>query len=73
MLAIHSVESLTDLVEVSSKFPNHRQWREFIAAVHESVSHPCAATYPMVVNALRSGRHWFNDGAARASNWLAAD
>ncbi len=51
-------------------FSNHRQWRDFIAAVHESVTYPCTVTYPMVLSALRSGRAWFNDGAARASSWL---
>jgi hypothetical protein len=51
-------------------FSNHRQWRDFIAAVHESVTYPCTVTYPMVLGALRSGRAWFNDGAARASSWL---
>jgi hypothetical protein len=73
MLAIHSAESLVHLDEVKLKFPNHRQWREFIATIHESVTQPCAATYPMVLNALRSSRAWFNDGAARASNWLGAN
>jgi hypothetical protein len=24
-----------------------------------------------VIGALRSGRDWFNDGAARASSWLS--
>jgi len=51
-------------------FSNHRQWRDFIAAVHESVTYPCTVTYPMVLGALRSSRAWFNDGAARASSWL---
>jgi hypothetical protein len=56
--------------DMSSTFSNHRQWREFIATVHESVTYPCSVTYPMVLSALRSGRAWFNDGAARASSWL---
>lgn len=56
---------------MTRKFSNHRQWREFVAAVHESVSFPCVATYPMVLSALRSGRVWFNVGAARASTWLS--
>jgi len=55
----------------SVAFSNHRQWREFIAAVHDSVTYPCSVTYPMVLGALRSGRAWFNDGAARASSWLS--
>jgi hypothetical protein len=54
-----------------SEFSNHRKWREFVSAVHESVTYPCAATYPKVIGALRSGRDWFNDGAARASSWLS--
>jgi len=73
MLAIHSAEALAHLDEVKRKFTNHRQWREFVAAIHESVTQPCAATYPMVLNALRSGRAWFNDGAARASSWLGGN
>jgi hypothetical protein len=54
-----------------SEFSNHRKWREFVTAVHESVAYPCAVTYPKVIGALRSGRDWFNDGAARASSWLS--
>jgi hypothetical protein len=54
-----------------SEFSNHRKWREFVTAVHESVTSPCAATYPKVISALRSGRDLFNDGAARASSWLS--
>jgi hypothetical protein len=34
------------------------------------VTYPCSVTYPMVLGAVRSGRAWFNDGAARASSWL---
>ena len=48
------------------RFSNHRQWREFVAAVHDSVTYPRTVTYPKVINALRSGRDWFNEGAARA-------
>jgi hypothetical protein len=54
------------------KFSNNRQWREFVSAVHESVTYPCAATYPKVISALRSGRDWFSDEAARASRQLTA-
>jgi hypothetical protein len=56
-----------------SEFSNHRKWREFVTAVHESVTYPCAVTYPKVIGALRSGRDWFNDGAARASSWLRVE
>jgi hypothetical protein len=62
--------------DVRRKFSNHRQWRDFVAAIHESVAYPnsvpaCPVTYPMVLNALRAGRAWFNDGAVRASSWLS--
>jgi hypothetical protein len=59
---------------VRREFSNHRQWREFIAAVHESVAYPCSVTYPMVLRALQSGRAWFSDGAVRAvraTSWLS--
>lgn len=54
------------------KFSNHRQWREFIAAIHGSVTYPRTVTYPMVLNALRSSRAWFNDSAWYASRRLGA-
>jgi hypothetical protein len=61
---------------VRREFSNHRQWREFIAAVHESVAYPCSVTYPMVLGALRSSGAWFSDGASRASlrakSWLSS-
>lgn len=52
------------------KFSNDRQWRDFAAALHKSVSYPCSVTYPKIIAALRSGRDWFSDGAVRASNRL---
>jgi len=60
---------MTNSHDVKRKFSNHRQWRDFIAAVHDSVTYPCSVTYPMVLGAVRSGRAWFSDGAARASSW----
>ena len=53
--------------DMSGKFSNHRQWQDFIAAIHE-LTHPCTVTYPMVLGALRSGRAWFNERAARGRN-----
>jgi hypothetical protein len=41
---------------VKRTFSNHRQWRDFIASVHESVDHPSAVTYPSVIGAMRMGR-----------------
>jgi hypothetical protein len=62
---------MANVDDVRRKFSNHRQWREFISAVHASVSYPCSVTYPAVLSALRSGRARFYDGAARATNWLS--
>jgi hypothetical protein len=61
---------MNDFEAIKSKFSNHRQWRDFVTVVHDSVTG--AVTYPKVIGALRSGRAWFNDGAARASSWLNA-
>jgi hypothetical protein len=56
---------MTNFDDMTRKFSNHRQWHDFIAAIHQSVTHPGLVTYPMVLNALRSGRAWFNDRAVR--------
>jgi hypothetical protein len=55
---------MNEFQDFKRKFSNNRQWREFVTAVHESVTHPCAVTYPKVISALRSGRDWFNRGSA---------
>jgi hypothetical protein len=64
-------DDMTNFDDMRRKFSNHRQWRDFVSAVHESVTYPCSVTYPMVLDALRTGRAWFSDGAVRASNWLS--
>jgi hypothetical protein len=61
---------MSDVDDIKSNFSNHRQWRDFVTVVHDSVT--CAVTYPKVIGALRSGRAWFSDGAVRASSWLDA-
>jgi hypothetical protein len=60
---------MKEFQDFKRKFSNNRQWREFVSAV-QSVTYPCAVTYPKVISALRSGRDWFSDGAARASSRL---
>ena len=61
---------MSELQDFKRKFSNNRQWREFVSAVHESVTYPCAITYPKVISALRSGRDWFSGGATLASGRL---
>ena len=50
--------------EPQSAFLNRRDWVSYLAALQ------AAATYPKVIEAVRSGRAWFTEGAAQASNWL---
>lgn len=50
------------LEDIKRKFSNQRQWREFIAAVQ------CSVQYPAAVSAVRSGKKWFSDGLAQASD-----
>jgi len=45
-------------------FVNRRDWGSYLAALQS------AATYPKVMEAVRSGQAWFTDGAAHASTWL---
>jgi hypothetical protein len=56
---------MTHFDDTTRKFCNHRRWRDFVGAVHQSVTRPCTVTYPMVLGALRSSRAWFDDTAAR--------
>jgi len=58
---------MTQFDDMTRKFRNHRRWREFVGAVHQSVTRPCSVTYPMVLSALRSSRAWFNDTTVRGS------
>jgi hypothetical protein len=62
---------MSDFQDFKRKFSNNRQWREFVSAV-QSVTYPCTVTYPKVISALRSGRDWFSEGAARTSSTLSA-
>ncbi|GAC1304667.1 MAG: hypothetical protein NVSMB10_07950 [Steroidobacteraceae bacterium] len=46
-------------------FLNRRDWNSYLIALQS------AAHYPKVLGAVKSGRDWFTQGAADASNWLA--
>jgi hypothetical protein len=48
-----------------SNFLNRREWGSYLTALQT------AATYPNLKDAVKSGRDWFTEGAAQASNWLA--
>jgi hypothetical protein len=46
-------------------FLNRRDWGSYLSALQS------AAAYPKVLEAVKSGREWFTEGATQASNWLA--
>jgi hypothetical protein len=60
MLSKVKVVSL-DAFDGVRRFVNRRRWGEVVSAVQ------CSVSYPAVLNALRSGAQWFNDGLQRAS------
>ncbi len=45
-------------------FSNRRDWVSYLAALQS------AATYPKVLEAVKTSRDWFTHGASQASNWL---
>jgi hypothetical protein len=51
--------------EPKRTFLNRRDWGSYLSALQS------AATYPKVMEAVKSGRAWFTEGATQASNWLA--
>jgi hypothetical protein len=46
-------------------FLNRRDWGSYLSALQS------AATYPKVLEAVKSSRDWFAQGATQASSWLA--
>jgi hypothetical protein len=46
-------------------FLNRRNWGSFASGL------PVVATYPKVMEAVRSGHAWFTESVSQASNWLA--
>jgi len=56
---------MQDNNDPKSTFLNRRDWGSYVSAFQS------AATYPKVLEAVKSGRAWFTQGATQASNWLA--
>jgi hypothetical protein len=50
--------------EPKRNFLNRRDWGSYLGALQS------AATYPKVLEAVKSSRDWFTQGATQASNWL---
>jgi hypothetical protein len=50
--------------ELKGTFLNRRDWGSYLSALQS------AATYPKVLEAVKSSGDWFARGATQASNWL---
>jgi hypothetical protein len=50
--------------ELKHTFLNRRDWGSYLSALQN------AANYPMVLEAVKSSRAWFTEGASQASSWL---
>lgn len=48
----------------ASRFCNHRDWRDFVAAMKASLSDPAASTYPKIMVALKAQRSAVNEPGA---------
>lgn len=50
--------------DTKTTFLNRRDWGSYLSALQS------AATYPKVLEAVKSSRDWFTQSASEASNWL---
>jgi hypothetical protein len=57
---------MQDDTEPKRTFLNRRDWVSYLSALQD------AATYPKVLEAVKSSRDWVAEGATQASNWLVA-
>jgi hypothetical protein len=55
---------MQDDTEMKHAFLNRRDWGSYLSALQN------AASYPKVLEAVKSSRDWFTQGASQASNWL---
>ena len=53
--------------ESKHAFLNRRDWGSYLSALQS------AASYPKVLEVVKSSRDWFTQGAAQASNWLVGN
>ena len=50
--------------KLNAAFLNRRDWGSYLSALQN------AASYPKVLEAVKSSRDWFTQGASQASSWL---
>ena len=64
---------MQDDTDLKHTFLNRRDWGSYLSALQNAASYPkvLEAVYPKVLlEAVKSGRDWFTQGASQASNWL---
>jgi len=61
MITTHSLAPVNTLDDMSQRFSNQRQWREFLSAMQ------CSVDYSAVINTVRAGTKYFYDGLVRVS------
>ena len=55
---------MQDDTELKHAFLNRRDWVSYLSALQN------AASYPKVLEAVKSSRDWFTQSASQASSWL---
>jgi hypothetical protein len=65
MITTHSLAPTVTFDDMSQRFSNQRQWREFLSAVQ------CSVDYSAVINTVRAGTKYFYDGLVRVSGLSA--
>jgi hypothetical protein len=55
---------MQDDTELKHAFLNRRDWGSYLSALQN------AASYPKVLEAVKSSRDWFTQSASQASSWL---
>lgn len=57
---------MKDDTEANATFLNRRDWSSYLVALQTAAAYP----YPKVLEAVKTSRDWFTQGATQASNWL---
>jgi len=53
--------------DLKHTFLNRRDWGSYLSALQS------AANYPKVLEAVKTSRDWFTQGASHASSWLVVE
>jgi hypothetical protein len=70
--AMQDDNAIRDDNESKRTFLNRRDWGSYLSALQSAATYPVLEAYPKVLEAVKSSRDWFAQGATQASNWLVA-